>query len=144
MLDKIKRLFQTQTETTIVKQAVDKAAESKFQIDGIKQPKSNKPKKRTAKELATERGEPYVNVVNMEIDREDLENGAFELDWNDIFVAKLVRAGYKGSTDQQIVDQWFQNICRNIVLETYEQDQADPERRVPGRRRIDGTRTEFS
>lgn len=140
MLDKIKRLFQSQSETTIVTKAVEKATESKPKTDT----KTTKPKKRTAKELATERGEPYVNVVSMEIDRDDLENGAFELDWNDIFVAKLVRAGYKGSTDQQIVDQWFQNICRNIVLETYEQEQADPERRVPGRRRIDGTRTEFS
>lgn len=140
MLDRIKRLFQSQ-EKTIIAQAAEKSSETKPKTVDTKKPK---PKKRTAKELATERGEPYVNVVSMEIDRDDLENGAFELDWNDIFVAKLVRAGYKGSTDQQIVDQWFQNICRNIVLETYEQEQADPERRVPGRRRIDSTRTEFS
>lgn len=135
MLDKLKKMFNTRAEVETHTKPVQQADAK---------PKTVKVKKRTAKEIATERGEPYVNVVSMEIDRDDLENGAFELDWNDIFIAKLVRAGYKGSTDQQIVDQWFQNICRNIVLETYEQEQADPEMRTPSRRRIDRNRTEFS
>lgn len=82
-------------------------------------------KKKTAKELATERGEPWVNVLDMEIDMEDINSGAFTLDWNDKFVAQLMRFGYTGKTDQDIVDQWFQNVCRNIALEMYEQEQAD-------------------
>jgi hypothetical protein len=28
-----------------------------------------------------------------------------------------------------IVDRWFQTVCRNIALEVYEQDQADPTNR---------------
>jgi len=87
-------------------------------------PTVSKPKK-SAKDLATERGEPWVNILSIEIDPENIGNGAFELDWNDIFVAKLVRAGYKGKDDAQIVDQWFQTICRNVVLETYEQYEAN-------------------
>ena len=47
-----------------------------------------------------------------------------ELDWNDLFVAKLVRAGYQGKTDNDIVDNWFQDVCRNVVLESYEKEQA--------------------
>jgi hypothetical protein len=89
-----------------------------------KEPKSQKPKK-SAKDLATEKGEPWVNILSIELDPENIGNGAFELDWNDIFVAKLVRAGYKGKDDAQIVDQWFQTICRNVVLETYEQYEAN-------------------
>jgi len=84
-------------------------------------------KKKTDKELATERGEPYVNIVSMEIDPNNLHQGAFELDWNDKFVANLVRAGYqmKGDdTDADIVDRWFQNVCRHIVMETWEQEEA--------------------
>jgi hypothetical protein len=60
----------------------------------------------------------------MELDAGSLERGAFELDWNDLFVAKLVRAGYQGKTDNDIVDNWFQDVCRNVVLESYEQEQA--------------------
>jgi hypothetical protein len=28
-----------------------------------------------------------------------------------------------------IVDRWFQTVCRNIALEVYEQEQADPDNR---------------
>lgn len=107
--------------------------------------KERKPKKtKTAKEIATENNEPYVAILSVELDPENIGNGAFELDWNDKFLANLVRAGYKGKDDAQIVDQWFQDICRNILLENYEQEQADPDRRSPVRRRLDNDRTEFS
>ena len=77
---------------------------------------------KSAKETATEKGEPYVNILSMDIDPEDMQNGAFELDWNDIFIARLVKAGYMMSqkdTDADIVDRWFTTVCRNVVLETY-------------------------
>ena len=83
--------------------------------------------KKTEKELATERGEPYVAVLSMDVDPNNLHQGAFELDWNDIFVARLVKAGYmmkREDTDAEIVDRWFQNVCRHVVMETWEQEQA--------------------
>jgi hypothetical protein len=89
-------------------------------------PKKKEPVK-TAKELATERGEPYVAVLSMDVDPNNLHQGAFELDWNEIFIARLVKAGYmlkKDDTDGDIVDRWFQNVCRNVVLETWEQEEA--------------------
>lgn len=89
-------------------------------------PKKAAPKK-SAKELATERGEPYVNILSMDIDPENLDQGAFELDWNDKFVANLVRAGYQMNpkdTDADVVDRWFTAVCRNVVLETWEQYEA--------------------
>ena len=99
----------------------------------------------TAKEEATATGEPWVEIVGMEVDEADPGQGAFELDWNDVFITKLVRAGYQGKTDQDIVDNWFKTVCRNIVTETYEQDQADPEKRADSRRRDLGNgRTEVS
>ena len=82
---------------------------------------------KTAKELATEKGEPYVNIVTMDIDPNNLHQGAFELDWNEIFIARLVKAGYMmkpTDADSDIVDRWFQNVCRHVVMETWEQDQA--------------------
>ena len=103
--------------------------------------------KKTAKELATERGEPYVSVVALEIDPENLHQGAFELDWNEKFVADLVRAGYmlkKEDTDAEIVDRWFQNICRHVALETWEQEQAINPQRYVRERNIGDGRTEVS
>lgn len=98
----------------------------------------------TAKEEATAKGEPWVEIVGMEVDEADPGQGAFELDWNDVFITKLVRAGYQGKTDQDIVDNWFKTVCRNIVTETYEQDQADPEKRASRRRDLGDGRTEVS
>jgi hypothetical protein len=86
-------------------------------------PKAKAPEK-SAKELANERGEPYVAVLSMDVDPENLHQGAFELDWNEKFVANLLRAGYQGKSDSDIVDQWFQNVCRHVVMETWEQEQA--------------------
>ncbi len=98
----------------------------------------------SAKDEATNKGEPWVEIIGMEIDEKDPGQGAFELDWNDIFIAKLVRAGYQGKTDQDIVDNWFKTVCRNVVTETYEQDQADPEKRASRRRDLGDGRTEVS
>jgi hypothetical protein len=104
---------------------------------------------KTAKEIATEKGEPYVTILSMELDPTNMAQGAFELDWNDKFVANLIRAGYQmkpDDADSDIVDRWFQNVCRNVVLETWEQEQAmNPERdRVVKTRNIGDGRTEVS
>ena len=91
-----------------------------------KAPKAKAPVK-SEKELATEKGEPYVAILRMDVDPENLHQGAFELDWNEIFVARLVKAGYmikKEDTDAEMVDRWFQNVCRHVVMETWEQEQA--------------------
>ena len=109
-------------------------------------------KKLTPKELATKNGEPYVAILNVKIDPSDINNGAFELDWNDKFLTNLIKQGYKmdpKDTDNDIVDRWFQTVCRNIALEVYEQQIADPEKRnddmrVVRQRDIGNGRTEVS
>jgi hypothetical protein len=102
----------------------------------VKKPRKPKVKKpvveMSAKEKATLAGEPYVNVLSMEVNPNDINAGAFELDWNDKFILNLIRAGYKMSDndkDSDIVERWFQTVARNIALEVYEQSQADPENR---------------
>ena len=100
--------------------------------------------KKTPKELATERDEPYVEVLSMDIDKDNPGNGAFELDWNDKFLSNLIRAGYQGKTDQDIVDNWFKSVCRNVIQENFEQEQADPEIRASNRKDLGNGRTEVS
>lgn len=87
------------------------------------------PPELSEKEKATAAGEPYVNVVNFEMNAKDIHTGDFTIDFNDKFVLNLIRAGYKikdTDTDVDIVDRWFTQICRSIVLEEYEQAVADP------------------
>lgn len=92
-----------------------------------------KPPEKTPKEIATEHNEPYVSIVSMNLDPDDVNNGSFELDWNEKFISNLIRAGYQkapNDTDTDLVDRWFQEICRNVALEVYEQHIADPSNRV--------------
>jgi hypothetical protein len=94
--------------------------------------KAPKKKELNPKEKATSIGEPYIAILNVDLDPGDINNGSFELDWNDKFVANLIKQGYKirpDDTDAQIVDRWFQTVCRNIALEVYEQEIADPDKR---------------
>ena len=120
MFEKIKNLFK------------------KPEVKSEPEPKKVKEKKApelTAKEKATAAGEPYINILSMELDPNDVNNGAFELDWNEKFILNLIRAGYKmkdTDTDNDIVDRWWTNLCRATVLETFEQEIADPDKRAPG------------
>jgi hypothetical protein len=83
---------------------------------------------KSPKEVANAKGEPYVAILSVELDPENIGNGAFELDWNDKFVANLVRAGYQlkaNEEDSVIVDRWFQEVCKNIAQENFEQWEAN-------------------
>ena len=66
------------------------------------------------KEQATAKGEPWVAVLDTKINQENIRNGFFELDWNDEFVNMLRQSGYQGQSEEEIVDRWFQTLCRTI------------------------------
>ena len=143
MLDKFKK---------ILKQEKPKAKTKAKAKDTVKKPTATKKPKAPAKpkldlnnpkDLATSKGEPWVTVLSMELDKDNPSQGAFELDWNDIFVARLIKAGYQGKTDQDIVDNWFKAVCSNVVMENFEQEMADPSNRV-NRRDLGNGRTEIS
>lgn len=84
-------------------------------------PKTEKDKRLEAlmkeKEEATKSGEAWVAVLDTKINEDNIRNGFFELDWNNEFIEKLLDAGYKGETNEQIVDGWFKTIARNILQE---------------------------
>jgi len=95
--------------------------------------------------LATARHEPWVEVISVELDPADPGNGAFTLDWNDIFVARLVKAGYQGKNDKDIVDNWFKDVCNNVAHEVFENEMADPEKReAASRKDIGGGKASYS
>ena len=71
------------------------------------------------KAYATKKGEPWVNVLDMKVNEDNIRNGFFELDWNDYFIKELLAAGYgsEGDEPEQIVDRWFKDIVYNMLAE---------------------------
>lgn len=75
--------------------------------------------KLSPKERANRRKEPWVGVINTHVNKENVRNGFFELDWNDQFVLQLKQEGYgaDGDLDEEIVDRWFRELCANVVVD---------------------------
>ena len=71
------------------------------------------------KQLATADNEPYVKVLQVDFDQKQPNIGSFELDWNEPFIETLAKSGYTGSTPEQIIDTWFNDVCRNILMEEF-------------------------
>ena len=98
-------------------ESVAKAAEAKVQEAAAKE--AEELAKLTPKERATRKGEPWVSVLDTHVNKDNIRNGFFELDWNDIFIVQLKQAGYgfDGDLDEEIVDRWFRDIVRNMLGE---------------------------
>jgi hypothetical protein len=75
--------------------------------------------KLSPKDRATRKKEPWVGVLNTHVNKENVRNGFFELDWNDYFVVQLKQEGYgaDGDKDEEIVDRWFRELCANVVID---------------------------
>ena len=73
------------------------------------------------RETANIKGEPYVGVLSMDINEEMPTQGSFELDWNDEFIKMLADAGLTGKSDEDVVNKWFNAVCRTVLT----QEEAD-------------------
>jgi hypothetical protein len=82
------------------------------------------------KELATARGEPWVTVLDTHVNKDNIRNGFFELDWNDLFIEELKKAGYgfDGDVAEEIVDRWFRDLAGNMLAESGQ----EPSRTIGG------------
>ena len=75
--------------------------------------------KLSPKERASAQGEPWVDVLETHVNKENIRNGFFELDWNDEFIVQLKQAGYgfDGDPEEEIVDRWFRDLAANMLAE---------------------------
>ena len=80
-----------------------------------KKPRKSKPK--VKKKI--EKVEPKVEILKFDFDPKDPRLGSIELDWNLEFVELLVTHGYTGNSGEDIVDQWLNDVCRNIVANQF-------------------------
>jgi hypothetical protein len=71
------------------------------------------------KAAATKRKQPWVNVLDMQVNEDNIRNGFFELDWNQYFIAELIENGYgeKADPEEEVVDRWFRDIVYNMLQE---------------------------
>ena len=69
------------------------------------------------KAVAGLKKEPWVEVKHMQVNPEDVKQGYMELDWNEEFVAMLHAQGYTGESDESVVNKWFNDICRTVLLQ---------------------------
>jgi|TARA_B100000214_G_scaffold342816_1_gene290875 hypothetical protein len=80
-----------------------------MKVKKTKNTKNTKTKKKIKKSE-----EPWVKVLDMNVNPQNPRNGFFELDWNDEFVNMLKQNGYVGESQEEIVDRWFQTLCKTI------------------------------
>lgn len=76
-------------------------------------------KKHDPKAYATRRKEPWINVLDVKVNKDNVRNGFFELDWNKYFIEELLQAGYGEDADpeEEVVDRWFRDIVYNMLQE---------------------------
>jgi hypothetical protein len=105
-------------------QAVKEAAKAKAEMEAAKV--AEETAKLSPKDRATAQGMPYVTVLDTHVNKDNIKNGFFELDWNDLFIVQLKQAGYgfDGDPDEEIVDRWFRDIVKGML----EEDGLDPNR----------------
>jgi hypothetical protein len=103
-----------QAEKELLQIARDKAVAETV----IAQEKEEKAKM-DPKARANARGEPYVAVLDTHVNKDNIKNGFFELDWNDQFIVQLKQAGYgfEGDPEEEIVDRWFRDLAGNMLAE---------------------------
>ena len=74
------------------------------------------------KEIANLLKQPWVKVINDDLDLTDGPNGYYmEFDWNDHWIEKLRSHGYTGVSDDEVMEKWFVDVCRHQI------SQANPD-----------------
>jgi hypothetical protein len=116
VLEAEKQALQTARDKAVAETVLAQQAEEQAKMD--------------PKERATARGEPYVTVLDTHVNKDNVRNGFFELDWNDLFIVQLKQAGYgfEGDPEEEIVDRWFRELAANMLAEAGQ----DPQRSSAG------------
>ena len=98
-------------------ESLARAAEAKIQEEEAK--RQEELAKMTMKDRATALEEPWVAVLETHVNKDNIRNGFFELDWNEYFIVQLKQAGYgfDGDPEEEIVDRWFRDLARNVLGE---------------------------
>lgn len=128
----------------IFKKSADKPAaeQIKPEPESVAKKEAKPKKSRKPKVEKKIKAEPEVKFVNFNFDPTNPRLGSIELDWNKEFVDMLKQHGYMADTDEDIVDAWLMDVCKNIAQVDFP-EAADNVRYIQ-RRDLGGGKTEFS
>jgi hypothetical protein len=98
------------------------------------------------KAVANIKKEPFITILDSQFNaKEGIEGLAFEFDWNEHWIALLQTHGYNGLTEDDIVKQWFEDLCRSVIHENMQQDSVPfNSGRVINQVRRENGRSDFS
>lgn len=118
-IEEAKALAEKERVETLARVADAKAKEEAAKQAEEEAKRKEELAKMTPKERATKKGEPWVAVLDTHVNKDNVRNGFFELDWNEHFIVQLKQAGYgfDGDPDEEIVDRWFRDLARNMLVE---------------------------
>lgn len=69
------------------------------------------------KQIAGLLNEPWVSIVEEGLDQTQGPNGFyFVFDWNDHWIDLLRKHGYEGESEDELMERWFTDVCRNEVM----------------------------
>jgi len=71
------------------------------------------------KQSATLKGEPWVVILNTNVNIDDPAQGELELDWNDKFIELLDNKGFVAKSADESVNMWLSTLCKNIAMEEF-------------------------
>lgn len=124
-----RKLFEKLTGISKIKEEAEKARQEALAAQEAAEAAKREEEiaKMSPKERATAKGEPWVAVLDTHVNKDNIRNGFFELDWNDEFIVQLKQAGYgfEGDPEEEIVDRWFRDLAINMLAEA---GVSEPER----------------
>lgn len=75
-------------------------------------------KREGEKQIASLLNEPWVSIVEEGLDPQQGPSGFyFVFDWNDHWIALLREHGYEGMNEEELMEKWFTDVCRNEVAQ---------------------------
>jgi hypothetical protein len=124
MMKIIKKLFGLDKLEASIQKAEQELAEANKRLESAESAskaaeQAEEIAKLSPKDRASRRKEAWVGVINTHVNKDNIRNGFFELDWNDQFVLQLKQEGYgeDGDKEEEIVDRWFRELCANVVVD---------------------------
>jgi hypothetical protein len=76
-------------------------------------------KREGEKKIANILKEPWVSIVEEGLDPAAGPSGFFFVfDWNEHWIELLKKHGYEGDTDDEMMERWFTDVCRNEVMQS--------------------------
>jgi len=88
-IEKVFGIEKLKQEKEALQEARDKAV-----AETVRAQETSELSKLNEKDRATRKKEPWVGVLNTHVNKDNVRNGFFELDWNEYFVLKLRQEGY--------------------------------------------------